>query len=67
MSNLKKFKTEWPSKEKFYSSLTDRKISGKEYEHVLIAWNKFRMEMMKDYRDLYLKRYVLLLDVMFYY
>ena len=60
MSNLEKFKTEWPSKETFYSSLTDRKISDKEYEHVLIAWKKFRMEMMKDYRDLYLKRYVLL-------
>ena len=67
MSNLEKFKTEWPSKEKCYSSLTDKKISDKEYEHVLIARNKFRMEMMKDYRDLYLKRYVLLLDVMFYY
>ena len=67
MSNLEKFKTEWPSKEKCYSSLTDRKISDREYEHVLIARNKFRMEMMKDYRDLYLKRYVLLLDVMFYY
>ena len=60
MSNLEKFKTEWPSKETFYSFLTDRKISDKEYEHVLIAWKKFRMEMMKDYRDLYLKRYVLL-------
>ena len=60
MSNLEKFKTEWPSKEKCYSSLTDKKISDKEYEHVLIARNKFRMEMMKDYRDLYLKRYVLL-------
>ena len=35
MSDFKKFKEELPSKEKFYNSLTDRKISDKEYEHVL--------------------------------
>ena len=35
MSNLKKFKEELLSKEKFYCSLTDRKISDKEYENVL--------------------------------
>ena len=37
MSNFEKLKTELPSKEKFYSSLTNRKISDKEYEHVLIV------------------------------
>ena len=37
MSNFEKLKTELPSKEKFYSSLTHRKISDKEYEHVLIV------------------------------
>ena len=41
MSDFKKFKEEFPSKEKFYSLLTNRKISGKEYEHVLNIWNKF--------------------------
>ena len=61
MSNFEKLKTELPSKEKFYSSLTNRKISDKEYEHALIVQNKFQMETMKDYHDLYLKRYVLLL------
>ena len=35
MSNFEKFKEELPSKEKFYSSLTGKKISGKEYKHVL--------------------------------
>ena len=35
MSDFEKFKKELPSKEKFYSSLTVRKISDKEYEHVL--------------------------------
>ena len=41
MSDFEKFKEELPSKEKFYSSLTDRKISDKEYEHVLNVWTKF--------------------------
>ena len=50
MSNFEKFKEELPSKEKFYSSLTDRKISGKEYEHFLNVWNKFEMKTRKDCR-----------------
>ena len=40
MSDFKKFK-ELPSKEKFYSLLTDKKISVKEYGLVLNVWNKF--------------------------
>ena len=35
MSDFAKFKEELPSKEKIYSSLTDGKISGKEFDHVL--------------------------------
>ena len=35
MSNSEKFKEQLPSKEKFYSSLTGKKISYKEHEHVL--------------------------------
>ena len=54
MTDFEKFK-ELPGKEKFYNSLTDRKISDKEYEHGLNAWNKFEMKRMKDYHDLYLK------------
>ena len=34
MSNFEKFKEKLPSNEKCYSSLTDRKITYKEYEHV---------------------------------
>ena len=34
MSNFEKFKEELRSKEKFYSSLTDKKISGKDYDYV---------------------------------
>ena len=46
---------------KFYSLLTDRKISDKEYEDVLNLWNKFDMKTVKDYHDLYLKKYDILL------
>ena len=35
MHNLENFKQKLPSKEKFYSLLTGKKISNKEYEHVL--------------------------------
>ena len=49
------FKEELRNKEKFYSMLTDWKISRKEYEHVLNAREKIEMKTMKDYLDLYLK------------
>ena len=55
LSDFEKFKKELPSKEKFYSSLTDRKISDKEFEDVLNIWKKFERKTMKDYHDLYLK------------
>ena len=48
MSDFEKIKGELPGKEKFYSSLTDGKISDKEYENVLNAWAKFEMKTMKD-------------------
>ena len=50
---------------KFYSLLTGKKLSKKEYEHVLNVWNKFEMKMMKDYHSLYLKCDVLLLTDVF--
>ena len=40
MSDFEKFKGEYFSQDKFYSSLTDSKISDREYEHVLNVWNK---------------------------
>ena len=50
-----KFKEKLPGKEKFYISLTGKKNTGKEYDHVLKVWNKFKMKTMKDYYDLYFK------------
>ena len=41
--------------------MTDRKISDKQYTHVINIWNKFEMKTTKDYYDLNLKCYVLLL------
>ena len=35
MSGFEKFKKHLPNKEKIYSLLTDKKISDKDYEHVL--------------------------------
>ena len=55
MSDFEKFKKELLSKEKFYSSLTGKRISNKEYDNVLKVWNKFEMKTVKDYHDLYLK------------
>ena len=40
MTGFEKFKEQLPSAEKFYRSLTGKKISGKEYDHVLNVWNK---------------------------
>ena len=55
MTDFEKFKEELPSKEKFYSSLSNRKITDKKYEHVLNFWNKFQTKTVKDYHDLNLK------------
>ena len=60
MSAFEKFKEQLPS-----NSLTERKISDKEYEHVPIVWNKFELKKEKDYHDLYLKCDVLLLADVF--
>ena len=65
MNDFEKFKEESPSKEKFYSSLTGRKISDKEYENFLNVWKKFEMKTMKYYYDLYSKYDVLLLADVF--
>ena len=65
MIDFEKFKEQLPSKEKFYSSLTGKNVSDKEYQHVLKVRNKFDMKTMEDYHDLYLKNGVLLLADVF--
>ena len=65
MTDFEKFKEKLPSKEKFYSSLTGKKISDKDYDHALNVRNKSGMKTIKDYHDLYLKCDVLLLTDLF--
>ena len=55
MSDFQKFKEQRPRKEKFYRSLTAKKVSDKEYENVLKVWSKFETKMMKDYHHLHLR------------
>ena len=55
MSDFETFNEELPSKEPFYGLLTSRKITDKEYEHILNVWNKFKMKIMKNYHDLCFK------------
>ena len=61
MSHFEKLKEQLSSKEKFYSSLTSKKVSDKECQNVSKVWNKFETKTMKDYHNLYLKCHVLLL------
>ena len=65
MTNFERCKEELPSKKKFYSLLTNRKSSHREYEHVFNVWNKFEMNTIEDYRDFYLKCDILKLADLF--
>ena len=47
MIDFEKFKEESSIKKKFCSSLTGKKNSDKEYEHVLLVWNAFLMKSTK--------------------
>ena len=62
---LKSLKKKFRSKKKIYSSLTGRKASDKEHQHVHNIWNRFEMKAMKCYHDLHLKCDVLLLADVF--
>ena len=62
MTDFKKFKEQLPSKEKFYSSLTVKKLSEKEYDHVVKV---LTMKAIQDYHDFYYECDVLLLADVF--
>ena len=57
--------TKPPPQEAFYSKLTGKGISNKNYKHVLNVWNSFNMETMKDYHKLYNETDALLLADVF--
>ena len=58
--------TDFPSHDKFYLLLTDSNISETEYKRGFLIWNRFNIETLGEYHDLYLILDVsLLYDVMF--
>ena len=62
---MKIVKKKFPEKNEFYSSLSCKSVSDKEYQHVLNVWNNTGLKTVKDYHDLYLKCDVLLLAIVF--
>ena len=62
---LRKFKEGLPSTGKICSTLTNRAISYKNYEHVLNVLKAFKINIMKDFHNLHLKVDVLLLACVF--
>ena len=57
--------TQLPPIEKFHSSLTDERISQKDYQHAQKVWESFSCETLGDYHDHYLKTDVFLLTDVF--
>ena len=57
--------TQLPPIDKFYSRLTDEKISQKDYEHAQKVWEAFNCRTLGDYHDLYLKTDITLLADVF--
>ena len=57
--------TEPPPREAFYSKLSGRGISEKDYKHVWNVWHTFKMKTFKDYHELYNETNVLLLADVF--
>ena len=66
MDSFEKFnKTELPTKEEFYSILSDEHISDEDYCHAKKVWNTFQLQTMGEYHNLYLKSDILLLADVF--
>ena len=66
MDSIEKFKnTKLPPREAFYSKLSGRGISEKDYKHAWNVWNTFKMKTFKDYHELYNETDVLLLADVF--
>ena len=57
--------TKLPPREAFYSKLSGKGISEKDYKHACNVWNIFKMKTFKDYHKLYNETDVLLLADIF--
>ena len=65
-NSLEKFnETQLPSKEEFYSKLSDSDITDDDFVHAQKVWEHFGMKMFREYHDLYLKTDILLLADVF--
>ena len=66
MDRIEKFNdTKLPPRKAFYSKLTGRGITEKDYKHAWNVWNTFKMKTFKDYHELYNETDVLLLADVF--
>ena len=66
MDNWERFnETSLPSKESFYSNLNMEDIDGIDYRHGNNVFNKFKLNTLGDYHDLYVQSDTLLLADMF--
>ena len=66
MDSEEKFNnTKPPPQRAFYSNLSGKGISNKNYNHVLNVWNTFNMKIFKEYHELYNITDVLLLADVF--
>ena len=57
--------TKLPPREAFYSKLSEKGITEKNYKHACNVWNTFKMKTFKDYHKLYNETDVLLLADVF--
>ena len=66
MDSKEKFNdTKLPPREAFYSKLSGRGITEKDYKHAWNVWNSFKMKTFKEYHELYNITDVLLLADVF--
>ena len=66
MDSEEKFKDiKLPPRKAFYSKLSGRGITEKDYKHACNVWNTFNMKTFKDYHELYNESDVLLLADVF--
>ena len=66
MNTEEKFNdTKLPPREAFYSKLSGRGITEKDYKHAWNVWNSFKMKTFKEYHELYNVTDVLLLADVF--
>ena len=66
MNSEEKFKDkELPPRKAFYSKLSGKGITEKDYKHAWNVWNTFNMKTFKDYHELYNDSDVLLLADVF--